>query len=415
MTAVAPSGGTPIRVQSAASRGIRIAMVSLVMLLASMLPAAAQSQIRLAWDPSQGPVAGYFVFFGTVPGQYSGFMNVGNQTTAVFVPPVPNQIYYFVVKAYTATGIQSDASNEAAAWFGAIYRTPSLLQVADFDGDQRADPMVFRGGTGEWFTKRSSGGWSYAQFGAPALGDVPVPADYDGDGRADVAVYRVSSGQWFISHSGGGSRTLSWGSPAFGDLPVPADFDGDGRADIGVFRQATAQWFLLESTRGFRLRTWGAAGDTDMPVPGDYDGDSRADIAVYRRSTGQWFVLRDNGSNIIRSWGSPTHGDIPVPADYDGDNIMDPAVFRLTNGQWFASLSATGGVRQAPWGAPGLGDVPVPSDYDGDGRADFAVFRASTASWFVAYAAGGGTSFSWGGAGLDTPPGVREFVVVPFK
>ena len=56
-----------------------------------------------------------------------------------------------------------------------------------------------------------------ATWGAPTLGDVPVPADYDGDGSADFAVFRSSTGAWYLSYAKGGSASFSWGAPAAGD------------------------------------------------------------------------------------------------------------------------------------------------------------------------------------------------------
>ena len=71
-------------------------------------------------------------------------------------------------------------------------------------------------------------------WGGP--GDVPVPADYNGDGRVDPAVFRRTTGQWFIRNVG----TVVFGGAL--DIPVPSDYDGDGDADIAVFERATGQW-----------------------------------------------------------------------------------------------------------------------------------------------------------------------------
>jgi len=376
---------------------------------------AAPTGVTLAWDPSSG-ATGYRVYYGPTPGNYTGVIDAGAQTTATVPASTTNQAYYFVVRAYNAAG-EGAPSAEVGAWVGAVWQTPSLLTVGDFGGDGIADPFVYRGTTGEWFARKSKGGTGYAAWGAPALGDVPVPGDYDGDGKLDFAVYRSTTGEWLINFSKGGSRIVSWGAPSLGDLPVPKDYDGDGKADIAIFRQSTGEWFILQSSTGTARRVaWGAPGGGDVPVPGDYDGNGKADFAVYRQATGQLFIAYDNGTTTTQTWGSSVWGDVPVPADYDGDGKIDIGVFRRVTGTWLLLLSRTNQVRQVGWGATALGDIPVPGDYDGDGQADIAVFRSSTATWYISYTRGGSTSFSWGSpASADTVGGEQQVTVTQIE
>jgi hypothetical protein len=92
----------------------------------------------------------------------------------------------------------------------------------DFDGDGQAAIAVYRRSTGQWLIRRSAdAGLMQLTWGAPSLGDLPVPSDYDGDGETDVAVYRGSTGEWLIHRSGDGSLLqMGWGAPGLGDVPL---------------------------------------------------------------------------------------------------------------------------------------------------------------------------------------------------
>jgi hypothetical protein len=398
------------------TRSFRFLLLTALLLVSGR--AAQAATVTLAWDAdTTGSVNGYVLYWGTQSGQLTQSVTLGNVTSATVSPTVNESMIYFAVRSFNSAGM-SAMSQEVVAWIGTVSRTPSLMRPGDYDGDGKADPMVYRSTNGQWFAAKSAtNGLLSASWGAPAYGDVPVPADYDGDGTTDIAVYRNTSGGWFLHQSQAGDASVNWGAPSYGDLPVPDDYDGDGKADIGVFRRRTGEWLVRRSTDGSLLKTaWGAAGDDDAPVPGDYDGDGKADIAVYRRTTGQWFVRFAAGNTAAWSWGSPLFGDIPVPADYDGDGKLDVGVFRQANGTWVVNHSSTNQAQTLLWGSPANGDIPVPADFDGDGKADIAVFRATTGNWYVARSTGGSTSFTWGAPAYgDNLGGYREVTVVPYR
>ena len=92
----------------------RVALIIGAVLL--LVPALAHAaSVVLEWDRnSDGLTAGYYVYYGTQSGNYTGSVDVGSSTSAVVNLNDPNATYYFAVQAYSSTGEKSPLSPEIA-------------------------------------------------------------------------------------------------------------------------------------------------------------------------------------------------------------------------------------------------------------------------------------------------------------
>lgn len=235
----------------------------------------------------------------------------------------------------------------------------------DYDGDGKTDFSVFRAdnpSTPEnecangcnWYIQNSSNG-ALTAYNFGLTNDQLAPADYDGDGRTDPAVFR--NGTWYIlrsSDSGMSSQQFGLSS----DFPASADYDGDGKADIAVWRASDTNFYAISSSNNNLIVTDFSTSGTQV-VSADYDGDGRADHAI--RNGADW-VIRKSSNNQTETIAWQTASDKAVHNDYDGDGKVDIAVWRDSNGNWYIRKSGSNGaLRQEAWGTSG--DIPVSAFY----------------------------------------------------
>ncbi len=219
--------------------GLRAALAAVALLVfAGSLEA---QSVTFAWDPNpETDVAGYIICYGTTPvvGCVNS-VNVGNTTTARVSGLTIGQQYYFAVKAYNLSGLESPLSSPVTA----IVRVAPIVS-GDFDGDSRGDVTVFRPSNGAWYVL-----------------DPP---------RTIRAKY--------IQHLGPARRR-----PGTGRLRRRRQ---ERHGGVSPVERHVVHPAVEHELHGVVSRIWGQAGD--VPVPGDYDGDGKTDIAVYRPSNGVW-------------------------------------------------------------------------------------------------------------------------------
>src|SRR5882762_2562492 len=89
----------------------------------------------LAWDPSPGPgVVGYKIHYGETSGAYTQALDAGNSTSATVPPALAGHTYYFAVRAYNSSAVESDPSNEVQYAAPAPVNRPPIANNTSVQG-----------------------------------------------------------------------------------------------------------------------------------------------------------------------------------------------------------------------------------------------------------------------------------------
>lgn len=340
---------------------MRIIRLSVLILLGAVTltdKAYAQNSVTLAWDANTDPVAGYIVYRGTSPSQYSVSVDVGNVTSYTFSDLTPGQLYYFSVRAYDSQRVVSDPSTEAA---GTVLGVPAVPSKQDLSGDDWSDLLWQRASDGMlqlWRLRgpvvSSIGSLNPATAGDPNW-QVKGFGDFNRDGQPDLLWQHARTGTlavWLMNGetlvdgqllSPSSASDLSW------TVVGVRDFDRDGYPDL-LWRRVDG-WLAIWFMTGTQLR------DGVMLQPGRPD-----DLAWQVVAVGDLFG--DGSTQIL--W-------------HHADGWL--AVWRMNREKLMdGALLTPSRVTDPSWSVIGLVDV------NGDGRDDL-IWRNSTtgqtAAWLM--------------------------------
>src|SRR5205807_2141740 len=115
---------------------------------------------------------------------------------------------------------------------------------------------------GSWYVMGSTAGYMAVPFGTAT--DIPQVGDYDGDGKADFVVYRPSEGMWYMMLSTGTSGGYQFGISTA--KPIAADYNGDGMTDAAVYRPSNNTWYMNYSgqSNSSSNLVFGSSGDQNV-------------------------------------------------------------------------------------------------------------------------------------------------------
>lgn len=280
------------------------------------------------------------------------------------------------------------------------------LGAADFDGDGRRDVVVAKyndsgiSDTPAVYLMRGAGDGTLAVGRLiPNVSSLLGVADFDGDGRADLLSYEnlPNAGLGLAVWPGKGDGTFaapvttrSVASFFIAGPVLLGDFNGDGRPDVLIRSsvQGGVGIWLNDGTGHFALasRATGVLERWEFLAVGDFNRDAKLDLLMNdrTRSIDQYRLVVVPGDGQgglgtpLRSTPFPgVYNSRALVADLNGDGLSDV----ITQGRFpndlqevRVSLGNGDGTFQAPMSffAPGGGSANAigAADFDGDGLVD---------------------------------------------
>lgn len=290
-----------------------------------------------------------------------GDINRDGRTDLFWFSPALREIHYHLMNGRNIVGGR-----------GGFHLAPGLepKAVGDFDGDGRADAVLWEAGAGRIMLARPDGSWLVGNTFDSGTGVAGV-GDFDGDGKSDLIARTTSDlSEYWVYYMDGAHQAV--GSPASLGLgyrvQAVGDFDGDGRADVAASNASDVRLSLGTARRSSPFRTpvrvlpaftgWALVGAADI------NGDQRADILWHNAGTGEVFAYFMDGTTVLggRGWNVAVGYQLHVAGDFNADGYADLA---WSNDQRVViTMNDGSGQLQAPtdllsvvegWGLVGIG------------------------------------------------------------
>jgi len=133
------------------SQSLKLSAYGLLFL--TLTSSAFAGPVTLAWDPpvSAPNLEGYMLYYGSVRGNYSVGLDVGNLTTAAISGLQEGSTYYFVATAYDTYGSESSPSNEVSYTVPMANDTPpGVALISPLNGASVARKSTVTIGANAW-------------------------------------------------------------------------------------------------------------------------------------------------------------------------------------------------------------------------------------------------------------------------
>jgi hypothetical protein len=238
-------------------------------------------------------------------------------------------------------------TNRTAYASSSIPGSYSLVGAGAFNADSK-DDLLLAGSATTLFIGMSNGTTFALQpvsTAVPAGSQALDVADIDGNGKADIVVRNASTGQVVVWYMTNGVRT-AYKSTAFSPTltyVLAADFNNDRKADL-LFQDAQRNLSIaISSGSGFTLQPVGLAYASSYALRGatDVSGDGSADILLHDAATNKLVVWYMHGATraAYNSMTGPAGAALVAHGDFDGNKKSDVGWAHPTNGRIWLSLS----------------------------------------------------------------------------